>query len=205
MKKISKRFLITDQSGRVIDSNTEHLTDNGRGRINLTTRRTAVRCPNCRQPITDINRQRGRCDYCRTLSCCENCETRCRVCSRRLCGRCRRGFVGQTSIITVCPTCLALLRQRQAFQDRLLLHNIAYQRQIMQQREVARLRALQLQAAGMRARNRIQVAAINARNQIQIAKTRMNGQLALIREINRLRIALNRERRNGGRYIRRNS
>ena len=205
MKKISKRFLVTDQSGRVLDSNTEHLTDNGRGRINLTTRRTAVRCPNCRRPITDINKQRGRCDYCRTQSCCENCETRCRVCSRMLCGRCRRGFVGQSSIITVCPICLNNLRRRQTFNDRLLMQKNRYQRQIMYQREVARLRALQLQAASIRARNRIQVAGMNARNQIQIAKTRMNGQLALIREINRLRIALNRERRNGGRYIRRNS
>ncbi len=205
MKKISKRFLVTDQSGRVLDGNTEHLSDNGRGRINLTTRRTAVRCPNCRRPITDINKQRGRCDYCRTQSCCENCETRCRVCSRMLCGRCRRGFVGQSSIITVCPICLNNLRRRQTFNDRLLMQKNRYQRQIMYQREVARLRALQLQAASIRARNRIQVAGMNARNQIQIAKTRMNGQLALIREINRLRIALNRERRNGGRYIRRNS
>ena len=194
MKKISKRFLVTDQSGRVLDSNTEHLSDNGRGRINLTTRRTAVRCPNCNRAITDINKQRGRCDYCRALSCCENCETKCKVCSRRLCSRCRRGFVGQSSIITVCPTCENHLRQRQAFNDRLLIQKIGYQRQIMHQREVARLRALQLQAASM-----------SARNQIQIARTRMNGQLAMIREINRLRIALNRERRNGGRYIRRNS
>ncbi len=193
MKKIQKRFLVTDQSGRVLDSNTEHLTDNGRGRINLTTRRTAVRCPNCRRPITDINKQRGRCDYCRTQSCCENCETRCRVCSRRLCGRCRQGFVGQSNIITVCPTCLNHLRQRQAFNDRLLIQKIRSQRQIMHQREVARLRALQLQAAGMR-----------SRNQIQIAKTRINGKLAMIREINRLKIALLKERRSCGQRSYRN-
>ena len=205
MKKILKRFLVTDQSGRVIDSNTEHLTDNGRGRINLTTRHTATRCPNCHRPITDINKQRGRCDYCRAMSCCENCETKCQVCSRRLCSRCRRGFVGQSSIITVCPTCLNHLHQRQSFNDRLLMQKIRDQRQIMRQREVARLRALQLQSAGMRARNRIQVAGINSRNQMQIAKTRMNGKLALIREINRLKIALLKERRNCGRYIRRNS
>lgn len=205
MKKILKRSLVIDQSGRVIDSNTEHLTDNGRGRINHTTRRTAVQCTNCSRPITDINKQRGRCDYCRTRSCCENCETKCKVCSRRLCSRCRQGFVGQSSTITVCPICLNHLRQRQAFNDRLLMQKIRDQRQIMRQHEVARLRASQLQAAGMRARNRIQVAGINSRNQMQIAKTRMNGQLALIKEINRLRIALHRERRNGGRYIRRNS
>lgn len=174
------------------------MTDNGRGRINLTTHRTAARCPNCHRPITDINKQRGRCDYCRTQSCCENCETKCKVCSRRLCGRCRRGFVGQSNTITVCPICLNHLRQRQAFNDRLLIQKIKYQRQIMHQREVARLRASQLQAAGIRSRNQIQIAGMKSRNQIHIAKTQMNGRLAMIREINRLKIALLKERRNCG-------
>ena len=204
MKKILKRFFVTDQSGRVIDSNTEHLTDNGRGRINHTTRRTAIRCPNCRRPITDINKQRGRCDYCRAQTCCDNCETRCKVCSRRLCGRCRRGFVGQSSTITVCPICLSHLRQRQTFNDRLLIQKIRYQRQIINQREVARLRGLQLQAAGIRSRNQIQIAGMKTRNQIQIAKTRINGKLAMIREINRLKIALLKERRNCGQHSYRN-
>ena len=215
MKKILKRSLVTDQSGRVIDSNTEHLTDNGRGRINHITRRTAVQCTNCNRPITDINKQRGRCDYCRTQSCCDNCETKCKVCSRRLCSRCRRGFVGQSSIITVCPICLNHLRQRQAFNDRLLIQKIRTQRQIIHQREVARLRALQLQAAGIRSRNQIQiagmksrnqmqVAGLKSRNQMQIARTRMNAKLAMIREINRLKIALLKERRNCGQRFYRN-
>ena len=198
MKKILKQHLITSQNGRVLNRNTERLADNGRGRLNLTTRSTAIYCPNCQRPVTDINKLRGRCDYCRSQSCCENCETRCQVCSRRLCGRCRRGFVGQSSSVTVCPICLNHLRQRQAFNDRLLIQKIGSQRQIMHQREVTRLRALQLQAAGMRARNRIQVAGINSRNQMQIAKTRMNAKLAMIREINRLKIALLKERRNCG-------
>jgi hypothetical protein len=198
MKKILKRFFVTVQSGRVIDSNTEHLTDKGRGRITHTTRRPATRCPNCRRPITDINKLRGRCDYCRTQTCCDNCETKCKVCSRRLCGRCRRGFVGQSSIVTVCPICLNHLRQRQAFNDRLLIQNIRSKRQIMHQREIARLRALQLQAAGMRSRNQIQIAAIKTRNQMQLAKARINGRMAMIREINKLKIALLKERRNIG-------
>lgn len=134
MKKILKQHLITSQNGKVLTRNTERLTDNGRGRINLTTRRTATQCPNCNRPITDINKQRGRCDYCRAQSCCENCETKCQVCSRRLCGRCRRGFVGQSSTITVCPICLNHLRQRQVFNDRLLIQKIRDQRQIMHQR-----------------------------------------------------------------------
>lgn len=218
--KILKQHLIMSPHGKVLTRNSENMTDNGRGRLNYITRSTAVFCPNCRRPVTDINKLRGKCDICRIYSCCENCETRCRVCSRKLCGRCRRGFVGQSSIITVCPVCLNHLRQRQAFNDRLLIQKIRDQRQIMRQREVARLRALQLQSAGMRARNRIQVASMNSRNQIQIANMKsrnrlqvagmrsrnqtqaaralISGKLAMIREINKLRIALLKERRNCG-------
>ena len=198
MKKILKQHLIVGQNGKVLNRNTERLTDNGRGRLNLTTRRTAARCPNCQRPVTDINKLRGRCDICRVQDCCENCETKCRVCSRKLCGRCRRGFVGQSSIITVCPICLNHLRQRQAFNDRLLIQKIRHQRHMMHQHEVTRLHALKLQAAGMRTRNQIQIAGIRSRNQMQAAKARMNGRLAMVREINKLKIALLKERRNCG-------
>ncbi len=209
MKKILKQHLITSQNGKVLNRSTERLTDNGCGMLNLTTRSTATHCPNCQTLVTDINKLRGRCDYCRTQSCCENCETKCKVCSRKLCGRCRRGFVGQSSIITVCPICLNYLRQRQAFNDRLLIQKIGHQRQIMRQHEVARLRALQLQASGIRSRNQIQitgmktrnqmqVAGMKSRSQMQIARAKINAKLAIIREINRLKIALLKERRNCG-------
>ena len=198
MKKILKQHLITNQNGKVLNRNTERLTDNGRGRLSLITRSTAIRCPNCQRLVTDINKLRGQCDYCRSQSCCENCETRCRVCSRRLCGHCRRGFVGQSSIITVCPICLNHLRQRQMFNDRLLIQKIKDQRQIMRQRERTRLHGLRLQAAGMKARNKIQVSSINARNRMQNARARMNAKLAMIREINKLKIVLLKERRNLG-------
>ena len=190
MRKILKRFFTTDRSGRVLASNTERLTDNGRDRLSVTTRRAAIWCPSCRRPVTDVNGLRGRCDYCRIRSCCEHCETRCQVCSRRLCGHCRRGFVGNTGA-TVCPFCLVRMRQRQAFQDRLLMQIIVFQRQILRQREITRLRALQLQAAKMR-----------TMGQLQAARIRMMGQLALVKEINRLRLALAKESRRGGRYLR---
>ena len=71
------------------------------------------------------------------------------------------------------------------------MQKIAFQRQILQQREITRLRALQLQAAKMR-----------IMGQLQAARIRMMGQLALIKEINRLRLALAKESRRCGRYIR---
>ena len=207
--KILKQHLIMSPHGKVLNRNSENMTDNGRGRLNYITRSTAVYCPNCRRPVTDINKLRGKCDICRIQSCCDNCETRCRVCSRKLCGRCRRGFVGQPSIITVCPICLNHLRQRQAFNDRLLIQKIRDQRQSMRQREVATIRALQLRAAGIRSRNQIQIANMKSRNRLQVAGMRsrsqtqaaralINGKLAMIREINKLRIALLKERRNCG-------
>lgn len=198
MKKILKQHLITGQNGKVLNRNSERLTDNGRGMLNVTTRSTSIQCPNCRRPVTDINKLRGKCDICRTQTCCEHCETRCRVCSRKLCGHCRRGFVGQSSTITVCPICLNYLRQRQAFNDRLLIQKIRHQRQIMHQREAARLHALRLQAAGIRSRNQVQIANLKSRNRIQAAKAQIGGKLALLREINKLRIALLKERRNCG-------
>ena len=45
MKKILKQFIVTSQNGKVLKRNTERLTDNGRGRLNLTTRSTAIHYP----------------------------------------------------------------------------------------------------------------------------------------------------------------
>ena len=189
MRRITKRFLTADRSGHVLSSNSERLTDDGRGHLNVTTRRVAAWCSSCHRPLTDTEQRRGCCDYCRLRSCCDACEVRCHVCSRRLCGYCRRGFVGQTSM-TVCPICLVRLRQRQAFQDQLLVRKIAFERQMLRQRELTRLHALNLQAA------RVRVTA-----QLQAARLRTTGQLALIREMNRVRLALAKAYRYGPRYL----
>ena len=200
-KNILKRFLTTDRSGRVIVGNTERITDNGHGRLSLTTRRSTTRCPSCHRPITDINGLRGSCDYCGTNSCCESCDIQCHVCSRRLCGHCRRGFVGQNRM-TVCPICLDRLRRWQASQDHLLMQKTSFERRLLGQRERTRLQALRLQAERARMMGQLQAARIRTTSQVATAKLRMTGQLAAIREINRLRIALAKERQRNGRYLR---
>jgi len=187
-KKIMKRFLTVGRTGNVLGGNTENLVDDGRGRISFTARRLAGRCPSCRRPITDVAQQVGRCDYCRR-GFCDHCATRCQVCARRLCGDCRRGFVGRTWM-TVCPICLVRLRQRQAFQDQLLMRKVAFERQMLRQRELTRLQALNLQAAKAR-----------VMAQLQAARLRMTGQMAMIREMNRLNMALAKARRYGQRYL----
>jgi len=88
--------------------------------------------------------------------------------------------------MTVCPICLVRLRQRQAVQDHLHARKVAFERQMLRQRELARLQALNLQVA------RIRVMA-----QLQSARLRTTGQLALIREMNRLKLALARAYRYG--------
>lgn len=189
MRRITKRFLTADRLGHVLSSNSERLTDDGHGHLNVTTRRIAAWCSGCHRPLTDMEQRRGRCDYCRLRTCCDACEVRCQVCSRRLCGDCRRGFVGQTWM-TVCPICLVRLRQRQVFQDQLLVRKVVFERQMLRQRELARLQALNLQAAQVR-----------VMAQLQAARLHMTGQLALIREMNRLKLALARAYRYGPRYL----
>jgi len=187
VRKITKRFLTVDRAGQPLSSNSENLADDGRGRLSVTARRSATRCPSCGRPIVDVDQWRGRCDYCRVRRCCDHCETRCQVCSRVLCGHCRRGYVGQTPM-SVCPICLFRLRRRQAFQDQLLLRKAAFERRMLRQRETTRLHVLHLQAARMR-----------MMGQLQAARLRTTGQLAVIREINRLKLALARAYRYGRR------
>jgi hypothetical protein len=190
MAKVLKRFLVTDRFGRPVLSNSERLTDNGRGRTSLTNRRVAIWCQSCHRPVTDLAELRGKCDYCRLRKCCSRCEAVCAGCSRRLCGYCRRGFVGNR-VFTVCPICLVRLRQRQLFQDQILMRKLALHSQILRQRERTRIEALRLQAARAR-----------MTGQLQAARLSNHGRLSLIREINKVKLALARLWYNNARHLR---
>ena len=190
MAKIFKRFLITDRLGRVVSSNSERLNDDGRGRTSLTNRRVAIWCQSCHRPVMDVAELRGKCDYCRLRKCCSRCETACRICSRRLCGYCKRGFVGNT-VFTVCPICLVRMRQRQMFHDQILMRKMALHGQILRQRERTRIEALRLQAARARMMGRLQAARLSN-----------HGRLSLIREINKVKLALARLWYNNARHLR---
>ena len=190
MAKILKRFLVTDRLGRVVSSNSERLNDDGRGRVNFTNRRVVLWCPSCHRPITDVAELHGNCDYCRVRKCCSRCETACRICSRRLCGSCRRGFVGD-NVFTVCPICLVRLRQRQMFKDQILMRKFALQSQILRQRERTRMEALRLQAARAR-----------MMGQLHAARLSHQGRLSLVREINKVKLALARLWHSHARYLR---
>ena len=92
--------------------------------------------------------------------------------------------------MTVCPICLVRLRRRQVVQAQLFLRKVAFERQMLRQRELTRLQALNLQAAKAR-----------VMAQLQAARLRMTGQMAMIREMNRLKMALAKARQHGQRYL----
>jgi len=116
MRRIIRRNLVRDPAGRAISIQSERLTDDGRGSLQQTSELTAGWCSGCRRPITALSELRGVCDGCHTRGCCVHCLSQCQVCSRRLCGHCRRGFAGPPAL-TVCSVCQERLVHRQLLQD----------------------------------------------------------------------------------------
>ena len=189
MRNLVKRRIIVDPTGRIIHGNSERLSDNGNDRLYYTHRQEALWCPNCKRPITNIDELTGRCDYCGTQSCCTACQTHCHVCNRRLCGRCRRGFVGSHHY-TVCPSCLAKLLHRQYIEDQMLARKATYELWAIRQRQLNYIRALRLQAARAR-----------MAGQIQASRIHTSGQLAALREISKIKLALAKLRYFSGRSV----
>lgn len=189
MRNIIKRRIIVDASGRTIHGNSERLTDNGNDRLHYTQRQVAIWCPNCRRPIINVAELTGRCDYCGIRGCCTHCQVRCHVCNRRLCGHCRRGFVG-SRVFTVCPICLVKLKQRQYLEDQMMVRKAAMEAWALRQRQINYIHAMRLQAARSR-----------MTGQIQASRIRTSGQLAALREINKMRLALAKLRFYGGRSV----
>jgi hypothetical protein len=111
-----KRFLVRGPDGRPLSEQSERLTDDGRGSLHVTNERSAEWCSGCHRPVTDLAEWRGLCDLCRCRQCCVHCLSHCDVCSRRLCGHCRRGFAGPP-VLTVCVVCQDRLLHRQVLQD----------------------------------------------------------------------------------------
>ena len=179
-RSILKRRIRVDSSGRVFPGNTERLTDDGRGNLQITGRGPIRWCSNCRGAISDPDERSSRCDCCGRRACCERCRAVCNACSKMLCRSCRRGFVSSNlGTMTVCPACYARLRQRQAFVDQMLIRKAAIQSQILRQRERTRIHALKLQAARTR-----------MMGQLQAARIRNSGRLAVLRETNKIKMAL---------------
>lgn len=139
MRRIVRRSLVRDPAGRALSMQSERLTDDGHGSVHHCSERTAGWCSGCRRPIEDLSQLRGLCDWCRTRGCCVHCLSQCQVCSRRLCGRCRRGFAGPP-LVTVCTICQARLIHRQLLQDQ----QIAFEQELARHRLFNQDQALRL-------------------------------------------------------------
>lgn len=144
MRRIVKRFFVRDHNGRLIALQSEHLRDDEAGQLFVTHERSAVRCTGC-QAAVEFAEQRGRCDVCRSRGCCIHCLSRCGVCSRQLCGHCRRGFAGPPAL-TVCSECQRQLGQRQQFVEHVQRQQHAFDNAVTRQRLGYQARALQLAA-----------------------------------------------------------
>jgi len=155
MRRIIRRDITRDTTGHVLQTGGELLTDDGHGSVFVTNRRTALWCPSCARPLTDIAEVRGRCEWCRhARNTCVACWSRCSLCNRVLGGCCTLGFSGRTSG-SVCPGCLQRLQRRQAYEDCIAARQAAGQMRILQQREQLRRYALKLQAQRFRTMTRL--------------------------------------------------
>jgi hypothetical protein len=161
MRHILRRHLVRDASGRPISVQSERLTDDGAGRLQMSNERTALLCTGCNRPVVEVAELRGLCHVCGSRECCVHCSSRCMVCSRQLCGRCRRGFTGPPPA-TVCATCRQRLVERQFRQDELDLQQSAFDRYVSQHRLYYQLEALRLGEERMRLMAHFQEARLNA-------------------------------------------
>src|SRR5688572_17322684 len=111
MRRVVRRYLTRDVNGRALAVQSERLTDDGLGAMHLSSERTAASCSGCQRPGLELSELRGVCDWCHARGCCVHCLSTCQVCSRKLCGCCRLGFVGPPPL-TVCAVCLQRLTYR---------------------------------------------------------------------------------------------
>jgi hypothetical protein len=157
MRRIERRHITRDGTGRPIALRSERLIDDGLGNTRLVSEQRANRCSGCFRPIVDLAESRGVCDWCHARQCCAHCVAICQVCSRRLCGHCRLGFAGPP-VATVCAVCHHWLTYRQAMQDQLAMQQTSFDRQMAQQRMLNEVEQLRLAADRLHFSNHFEAA-----------------------------------------------
>jgi hypothetical protein len=160
MRRILRRYVTRDSAGRPISVQSERLTDDGAGRLQLNNERTARMCSGCRRPVIELSELRGLCHVCGARECCLHCASRCQVCARQLCGGCRRGFAGPPPL-TICAPCRQRLIERQVRQDDLDSEQTAFDRYVAQHRLYYQVEALRLAEERMRIMAQFQEARLN--------------------------------------------
>jgi hypothetical protein len=103
MKRVVKRTIRRDDYGNVIHDHVEIIAQNGDD-TNVLSVETFETCPSCLRPIKPDD-PRGLCEFCGMPTC--TCGVACALCSKNLCGRCRRGVLNGADKLTVCTVCKA--------------------------------------------------------------------------------------------------
>lgn len=157
MRHIDRQYLTCDPTGRPLTVHSEQPSDDGDGNLQLRSRKSTLWCSGCRRPVSELSELRGACDVCRTRGCCVYCITRCQVCSRRLCGRCRHGFAGPPPV-AVCSMCQHRLSERRYLADQMAMQSSAFQEYLSRQRLQHQAQALQITAQRNHVMARLQAA-----------------------------------------------
>ena len=82
---------------------------------------TVQSCQSCLRPLKP-DEKRGTCNMCKSVTC--SCSVACEVCSRNLCGECRRGVVEGQFRLTVCPICLPKVERSVKLSQILAIQNL---------------------------------------------------------------------------------
>ncbi len=128
MRKIIRKIIERDFAGQLLSMKTERLTDDEAGTVEETNVTRIKRCEACRRPLEKTDQMRGICISC-GMSCCSICHGFCAVCGcGPFCGRCKTGFPERG--LSVCSDCLAVLKDRLAYQDKLLEEKASFERLI---------------------------------------------------------------------------
>jgi hypothetical protein len=176
MRRILRRYVTRDPAGQPISVQSERLTDDGAGRLQLNSEKEARWCSGCRRPVVELSELRGVCDYCHIHECCAQCASKCEVCSKQLCGYCRQGFAGPPTL-TVCAACRQRLIQRQTLQDQRMMEQAAFDRQMAQQRLLNQVEGLRLASERMHLMARFQAARLGLGR-----KTKLQWTIYLLRQ-----------------------
>jgi hypothetical protein len=183
VRRILRRYVTRDPAGRVVSIRSERLTDDGAGYLRLHSEQSAQSCSGCNRPVIEVSELRGICDWCGRRECCSHCIARCQVCSRRLCGHCRRGFGGSPTL-TVCPSCRQQLVARQWRQDQLTAEQVAFDRHMAQQRLINQVEALRLMAERMHIQARFEAVRMGLCRQSTFERVLWLPRLVMVKAFN---------------------
>lgn len=110
MRRVIKKELEEDQSGRTYAEHTTDMTDDERGQITEIHKKILPNCPNCGAPLQGAQDRKGNCSVCGTGTC-VLCEAKC-ICGNPLCKE-HRSAVGELAKAQkCCPKCAAEQKQK---------------------------------------------------------------------------------------------